>query len=74
MKPAFPVALKLEGRSCLVVGIGDEAHARAAALEAAGAKVTRVERPFDPGDLDGMWLAVFTDRNPELAEVIALEA
>jgi siroheme synthase-like protein len=39
---AFPVALKLAGRSVLVVGGGDEAAARAEALLAAGARVTVV--------------------------------
>lgn len=74
MTPAFPVALKLEGRACLVVGTGDEARARATALEAAGAKVTLAAPPFSPGQLDGMWLAVLTDRNPELARDIARAA
>lgn len=72
--PAFPVALKLVGRACLVVGTGDEARARAAALEAAGAKVTLVSRAFVPSDLDGMWLAVLTDRDDELALRIARAA
>ena len=74
MTPAFPVALKLVGRACLVVGAGDEARARAAALEAAGAKVTIVSDAFDPSDLDGMWLAVLTDRDDELAARIARAA
>jgi uroporphyrin-III C-methyltransferase/precorrin-2 dehydrogenase/sirohydrochlorin ferrochelatase len=39
---AFPVALKLAGRSVLVVGGGDEAALRADALLAAGARVTVV--------------------------------
>jgi siroheme synthase-like protein len=39
---AFPVALKLSGRSVLVVGGGDEAASRAEALLAAGARVTVV--------------------------------
>jgi siroheme synthase (precorrin-2 oxidase/ferrochelatase) len=72
--PAFPVALKLVGRACLVVGTGDEARARAAALEAAGAKVTIVSGAFVPSDLDGMWLAVLTDRDEELATRIARAA
>jgi precorrin-2 dehydrogenase / sirohydrochlorin ferrochelatase len=37
---AFPIALKLSGRSVLVVGGGDEAALRAGALLAAGARVT----------------------------------
>jgi precorrin-2 dehydrogenase / sirohydrochlorin ferrochelatase len=39
---AFPVALKLTGRSVLVVGGGDEAALRAGALLDAGARVTVV--------------------------------
>jgi siroheme synthase (precorrin-2 oxidase/ferrochelatase) len=72
--PAFPVALKLEGRACLVVGTGDEARARAAALGTAGANVRVVSGSFAPSDLDGMWLAVLTDRNDELAQRIARAA
>jgi siroheme synthase (precorrin-2 oxidase/ferrochelatase) len=72
VKPVFPVALKLEGRVCLVVGEGDEARARAAALEAAGANVRRAEA-FRSDDLDGVWLAVLTDRNALLAERMARE-
>lgn len=74
MKPAFPVALKLDGRACLVVGTGEEARARAAALESAGAKVVTLERRFVPEDLDGIWLAVLTERDAELAALIAREA
>ncbi len=74
MTPAFPVALKLEGRACLVVGAGDEAAARAAALRAAGASVQIVAREFVPSDLDGMWLAVLTDRDDALALRIARAA
>ena len=40
MNGAFPVALKLSGRSVLVVGSGEEAALRAEALLAAGALVT----------------------------------
>jgi siroheme synthase-like protein len=74
VKPVFPVALKLDGRACLVVGTGEEARARAAALELAGAKVVSIERRFVPEDLDGIWLAVLTDRDAELALFIAREA
>jgi siroheme synthase (precorrin-2 oxidase/ferrochelatase) len=73
VKPVFPVALKLDGRTCLVVGSGEEARARAGALEAAGANV-RVAQGFVPEDLDGVWLAVLTDRDSSLAERVAREA
>jgi siroheme synthase-like protein len=39
VKPTFPVALKLEGRSCVIAGGGDEALFRAESLLAAGARV-----------------------------------
>jgi siroheme synthase (precorrin-2 oxidase/ferrochelatase) len=73
MTPAFPVALKLVGKRCLVVGANEEARARAAALEAAGGVVTVVEQ-FSPNDLDGIWLAVLTERDRALAELVAREA
>jgi siroheme synthase (precorrin-2 oxidase/ferrochelatase) len=73
MTPAFPVALKLVGKRCLVVGRNEEARARAAALEAAGAAVTVVEQ-FSAKDLEGVWLAVLTERDAELAELVAREA
>lgn len=70
----FPIALKLVDRECLVVGSGDEALGRKRALEAAGARVRVVERDFVPGDLDGVWLAVLTDRDAELAARMARAA
>jgi siroheme synthase-like protein len=39
VKPTLPVALKLEGRSCVIAGGGDEALFRAESLLAAGARV-----------------------------------
>jgi siroheme synthase (precorrin-2 oxidase/ferrochelatase) len=65
--PWFPVALKLRGRRCLVVGSSEEAAARARALAEAGAQVVSVTQ-FSPPDLDGVWLVVLGDRNPELAD------
>jgi siroheme synthase-like protein len=74
MASAFPVALKLAGKKCLVVGSGDEARLRARAFEDAGASVLVVERDFDPAHLDGVWLAVLTHQNAELAARIARAA
>jgi precorrin-2 dehydrogenase / sirohydrochlorin ferrochelatase len=70
----YPVTLRLDGRSCLVVGGGRVAAAKAAGLVAAGAAVTMVapevdpevralsvevvERPYRPSDLDGRWLVL----------------
>ena len=71
MPTAFPVALKLAGKRCLVVGSGEEAKARVLALEAAGAVVLNVERDFSSEHLDGVWLAVLTERERELAARMA---
>ena len=72
MTPWFPVALKLFGRRCLVVGTGEEADARAAALSEAGADVTR-SASFQPSDLDGVWLAVLAPRDLALAQAMDRE-
>jgi siroheme synthase-like protein len=74
MTTAFPIALKLSGKTCLVVGAGDEALSRSRALEAAGASVIAIERGFSPDHLDGVWLAVLTDHDDELAARIARAA
>jgi precorrin-2 dehydrogenase / sirohydrochlorin ferrochelatase len=92
--PPFPVALKLVGRRCLVVGQGSEAAARAAALLDAGATVDVIHpspgsevqalqfrterlsierRQWLVGDLQNCWLAVLTDRDPEVASRLAEE-
>ena len=71
---AHPLFLKLEGRQVLVVGGGPVACDKACALHEAGARVhvvapeVRAEldavaevvhrRPFEPSDLDHVWLAV----------------
>jgi siroheme synthase (precorrin-2 oxidase/ferrochelatase) len=72
MTPWFPIALKLSGRRCLVVGTGEEANARAAALREAGAVVSQTAH-FEPGDLDGVWLAVLANRDLALAQVMDRE-
>jgi siroheme synthase-like protein len=74
MPAPFPVSLKLAGKRCLVVGTGEEAKARALSLEAAGAAVLGVERDFSPEHLEGIWLAVLTDRDGELAARMARAA
>ena len=68
MTTMFPIALKLRERRCLVVGDGSDAASRAQALADAGAEVLLV-KPSDyvTTDLDGVWLAVLTERNAELA-------
>lgn len=94
MTVSFPVALKLAGRPCLVVGNGEETERRVRALLAAGAHVKLVtlgpapalaalaaapalvveQRDYRSNDLTGMWLAVFCDRNQELALRIGRDA
>ena len=70
----FPVFLKLAGRRVLVVGGGPVAAGKLRALLEAEARVTVVapdvtaairsapveivQRPFEPGDLDGVWFVV----------------
>jgi siroheme synthase-like protein len=71
---AHPLFLRLEGREVLVVGGGPVACDKACALREAGARVRVVapevraeldavaevvhRRPFEPADLDDVWLAV----------------
>lgn len=62
----FPVALKLRGRRCLVVGEGEDADGRVRAFAEAGAEVVRAAT-FAPELLDGVWLAVLSTRDREQA-------
>lgn len=91
---SFPVALKLEGRLCLVVGDGSEAAQRLQALAAAGAWLRVIsanpspdllarahqhgasvyEREYQTSDLEGVWLAVLCEQDPELALRIGADA
>jgi siroheme synthase-like protein len=83
------VALRIDGRRCLVIGGGDEAERRVRALLERGALVTWLgtgseapaserlsvlARPFDEADLDDAWLTVLTDRDRALARRIAAAA
>ena len=72
MTPWFPVALKLAGRRCLVIGAGEEADGRARALTEHGAEVVR-STTFEPALLDGVWLAVLATRDVELARTMDRE-
>jgi siroheme synthase-like protein len=68
----FPVNLIVEGKHCLVVGDGEIAARKAEALEACGAKVTRIPTDdFKPGDCAGAWFVVTATgdsaRNGEVA-------
>jgi len=55
---SFPVALEVTGRRCVVFGSGPVARARVAALVEAGADVAVIARPYEDGDLAGVFLAV----------------
>ena len=55
---SFPVALEVTGRRCVVFGSGPVARGRVAALLDAGADVTVIARPYEDGDLAGVFLAV----------------
>ena len=55
---AFPVALEVAGRRCVVFGSGPVAQSRATALLDAGATVIMIARPYEEGDLAGVFLAV----------------
>jgi precorrin-2 dehydrogenase/sirohydrochlorin ferrochelatase len=89
----FPILLKLDGRSCLVVGAGPIGESKIDGLIEAGAAVhvaapratPAVERwaragvirwsprPFEPADLNDVFLAVLAASSPELNEWIFRE-
>ena len=56
----YPVFMDLRGRTALVVGTGEVAERKAAALRRSGA-VVRVQAGFAEGDLDGVALAIGAD-------------
>ena len=69
---SFPVALEVTGRRCVVFGSGPVARARVAALIEAGAAVTVIARPYEDGDLAGVFLAVAATGDPaETARIFA---
>jgi siroheme synthase-like protein len=69
---AFPVALEVAGRRCVVFGSGPVARTRAGALLDAGAEVTVIARPYEDGDLAGVFLAVAaTGDGTETARIFA---
>ncbi len=81
-EPLYPVNLNVTGRRCLVVGGGAVAARKVAGLVAAGADVTVVapsilpdiaalgvtclHRSYEPGDLDGAWLAIAATDDPQV--------
>ena len=69
----FPIFLELEGRRCLVIGAGEVAASRAAALARAGAAVER-STDFAPAMLAGAALVLVAGARRALAEEVAREA
>jgi uroporphyrin-III C-methyltransferase/precorrin-2 dehydrogenase/sirohydrochlorin ferrochelatase len=85
--PLFPAFLILRGREVVLVGGGNVALGKLAALVEAGARVTviapeirpelaregvrLVRRVFDPRDLDGAWLAIAAAPAPVNRQVAA---
>lgn len=69
----YPVALEVAGRRCVVFGSGPIGQARAMALLEAGAEVTVIDRPYEEGDLAGVFLAVSATGNAaETARIFAV--
>jgi uroporphyrin-III C-methyltransferase/precorrin-2 dehydrogenase/sirohydrochlorin ferrochelatase len=69
----FPIFLDLRGRRCLVVGEGEAAASRAAALARAGAAVTHVG-DFRSAMLEGAVLVCVAGASAALGEAVAREA
>ncbi|MBQ9564926.1 MAG: precorrin-6A reductase [Synergistaceae bacterium] len=87
--PLFPLLTDVEGKNVLVVGGGAVALRRTATLLKCGARVwavspvfrddfpreaTRIERPFEPGDLEGASLAVAASDDREINQQVGREA
>ncbi len=71
----FPVNLIVDGKKCLVVGDGEVARYKAQALEACGARVTRMPAAdFKPGDSAGHWFVVTATGDPERNAEVAADA
>lgn len=83
----LPVMLTVRGKRCLVVGAGGVGVRRAKLLAEAGAHVTIVapqvhpsarllganihERSFEPGDVDGMLIAVAATSDPAINQLVS---
>jgi precorrin-2 dehydrogenase/sirohydrochlorin ferrochelatase len=74
----LPVTLNLDGVPCLVVGAGPIGSRKAAALEAAGARVTIIaperNRPFRAGDSAGHRLVVAATADGDTNDAVEADA
>ena len=84
----FPLFLDLTGLAALVVGGGTVASRRAAVLQSFGARVTviapalsaamegvvHIPRPYQPGDLEGAFLAIAATDDRAVNHAVFLEA
>lgn len=61
----YTVVLDLHERRCVVLGDTALAEEKALGLRAAGATVVHLRRAFQPGDLEGAYLAIDASDNPE---------
>ncbi len=87
MSEPYPLFLRLSNRPVLVVGGGSVGARKIAELVEAGASVTVVapmvrpeiralsvtvhERPFEPSDVDGVWLVIAATNDPAVNRTIA---
>jgi precorrin-2 dehydrogenase/sirohydrochlorin ferrochelatase len=90
LPPLFPIALRLDGESCLVVGGGPIAARKAASLLECGAVVTIVApvtceaidrlrvkvvpRPYEAGDLQGYRLVITATGDVEIDHAVFRDA
>jgi uroporphyrin-III C-methyltransferase/precorrin-2 dehydrogenase/sirohydrochlorin ferrochelatase len=69
----FPIFLDLSGQLALVVGVGEAAERKAAALARCGA-VLRRAASFEPSLLDGCAIAIGTDAPDQVLEALSAAA
>ena len=88
MSQRFPLFLDLSGKSAVLIGGGAVASRRAAVLLSFGAKVTVISpvlrtpmkgvvhmpRPYQPGDLEGAFLALAATDDRTVNHAVFLEA
>lgn len=64
----LPIAVKVKGKRCLIIGESEEAELRVQRLGALGAEVECLPiADFEPSCLEGAWLVILADRDAKLA-------